>query len=75
MVGWDVCYGAEFVPNAEDGHTVIVQKSRKISPADEPVVCTSFKIGEPGKVVLNFDNTSSKKKKLLYRSKTKPSSD
>ncbi|KAK2970916.1 hypothetical protein RJ640_007607 [Escallonia rubra] len=71
--GWDVTYGAEFVPTAEDGYTVIVQKSRKIGPAEEPVISNNFKIGEPGKVVLTFDNQSSKKKKLLYRSTTKPS--
>lgn len=73
VVGWEVCYGAEFVPSAEDGYTVIIQKSRKIGPSDEPVICNSFKIGEPGKVVLTFDNQTSKKKKLLYRSKIKPS--
>ncbi|KAK9111953.1 hypothetical protein Scep_019472 [Stephania cephalantha] len=75
VVGWEVTYGAEFVPSAEDGYTVIVQKSRKFSPSDEPVICNSFKIGEPGKVVLTIENLTSKKKKLLYRSKTKPCSD
>ncbi|XP_042509402.1 patellin-3-like [Macadamia integrifolia] len=76
VIGWDVSYGAEFVPNAEDGYTVIVQKRRKLMPTtDEPVLSNSFKIGEPGRVVLTFDNTSSKKKKLLYRFKTKTSSD
>ncbi|KAJ7949666.1 patellin-3-like [Quillaja saponaria] len=75
VVGWDVNYGAEFVPSAEGGYTVIVQKSRKIAPADETVVSDSFKIGEPGKVVLTIDNQTSKKKKLLYRSKIKPISD
>ncbi|TKY68055.1 Patellin-3 protein [Spatholobus suberectus] len=72
VVGWDVSYGAEFVPSAEDGYTVIVQKSRKIAPANETVISNGFKIGEPGKVVLTIDNQTSKKKKLLYRSKTKP---
>ncbi|CAI9786694.1 unnamed protein product [Fraxinus pennsylvanica] len=73
VVGWDVSYGAEFVPSAEGGYTWIIQKSRKIGPADEPISSCSFKIGEPGKVVLTFDNQTSKRKKLLYRSKTKPS--
>lgn len=73
--GWEVSYGAEFVPSAEDGYTVIVSKTTKLSPTDEPVIKDRFKIGEPGKVVLTVDNTSSKKKKLLYRSKTKPSSE
>ncbi|KAI8014277.1 Patellin-5 [Camellia lanceoleosa] len=75
VIGWDVCYGAEFVPGSEGGYTMIIQKSRKIVPADEIVVSESFKIEENGKVVLTFNNQTSKKKKLLYRSKTKPSSD
>ncbi|XP_073305551.1 patellin-3 [Primulina huaijiensis] len=72
VAGWDVSYGAEFVPNAEGGYTWIVSKPRKIAATDEQAIFCSFKIGEPGKVVLTFDNQTSKKKKLLYRSKTKP---
>ncbi|EOY17339.1 hypothetical protein QUC31_001426 [Theobroma cacao] len=75
VVGWDVNYGAEFVPSAEDGYTVIVSKTRKVTTADEAVISDSFKTGDPGKVVLTVDNQTSKKKKLLYRSKTKPYSD
>lgn len=75
VVGWDVSYGAEFVPSAEDHYTVIVQKAWKVSPSDEPVISNNFKVGEPGKIVLTIDNQSSKKKKLLYRSKTKASSE
>ena len=56
-------------------YTIILQKTRKVAPADEPVISNSYKIGEAGKVVLTIDNQSSKKKKLLYRSKTKPCSD
>ncbi|GLJ55065.1 hypothetical protein SUGI_1181950 [Cryptomeria japonica] len=68
--GWEVSYGAEFVPSAESGYTVIIQKARKFAPNEEPVR-QSFKIGEPGKVALTVDNTSSKRKKILYRSKVK----
>lgn len=76
VVDYGVTYGAEFVPAAEDGYTVIVQKSRKVvASTDEPVICGSFKCGEPGKVVLTFDNQTSKKKKVLYRSKTKVTTD
>ncbi|KAJ6422166.1 hypothetical protein OIU84_027168 [Salix udensis] len=71
VFGWDVSYRAEFVPSAEDGYTVIVSKTRKITSSDDPVISDSFKTGEPGKVVLTIDNQTSKKKKLLYRSKTK----
>ncbi|KAM1023514.1 hypothetical protein ACFX2A_045372 [Malus domestica] len=73
VVGWEVSYGAEFVPSAEDSYTIILQKTRKVGAADEPVISNTYKIGEAGKVVLTIDNQSSKKKKLLYRSKTKPS--
>lgn len=75
VVGWDVSYGVEFVPSAEDGYTVVLQKNRKIAPADETVISNSFKVGEAGKVVLTIDNQTSKKKKLLYRSKAKPISE
>lgn len=74
-MGWDVNYGAEFVPSAEDGYSVIVSKTRKVGAADETVISDSFKIGEAGKLVLTIDNQSSKKKKLLYRSKTNSYSD
>lgn len=75
VLGWDVNYGAEFVPSAEDAYTVIVQKTRKMILSDEPFVKNSFKISEPGKVVLTIDNPTNKKKKLVYRSKIKNSSD
>lgn len=75
MLGWEVSYGAEFAPTAEDGYTVIVQKARKFAPTDEPYVKNSFNIGEPGKVVLTIDNATSKKKKLLYRYKEKSSTE
>lgn len=75
VLGWDVSYSAEFIPIAEDAYTVLVQKARKFTAADEPFVKNSFKVGEPGKIVLTIDNAATKKKKLLYRSKTKNTSD
>ncbi|KAJ0097454.1 hypothetical protein Patl1_28135 [Pistacia atlantica] len=74
VVGWDVSYSAEFVPSAEESYTVIIQKARKVTSNEEDIVTDSFKIGEPGKIVLTIDNSTSKKKKLFYRLKTKPSS-
>ncbi|KAL3614070.1 hypothetical protein CASFOL_042144 [Castilleja foliolosa] len=67
VVGWDVSYGAEFVPSIVGGYTLIVQKARKIGPSDKQVISCSFKNGETGKIVLTFDNQTSKKKKLIYR--------
>ncbi|WOH00513.1 hypothetical protein DCAR_0519878 [Daucus carota subsp. sativus] len=70
VVGWDVSYGAEFVP--VEGYTIIIQKSRKMGLSDELVICGSYKSSEPGTLILTFDNQTTKKKKLLYRSKNKP---
>ncbi|KAG0476904.1 hypothetical protein HPP92_013745 [Vanilla planifolia] len=72
VLGWDVSYSAEFVPSAEEAYTVLVQKARKFTSNDEAYVKNSFKVGEPGKVVLTISNATTKKKKLLYRAKNKP---
>ncbi|GAB4844765.1 hypothetical protein Ancab_038154 [Ancistrocladus abbreviatus] len=71
VVGWDVNYEAQFVPTK--GYTVLVSKPRKMTVADEPLIYDSFKIIEPGKLILTVDSHVAKKKKLLYRSKIKPS--
>lgn len=70
VIGWDVSYGAEFVPSAEGGYTILIEKSRKVG-TNETVISTTYKASEPGKVVITFDNQTSKKKKLVYRSKNK----
>ncbi|KAJ4701215.1 patellin-3 [Melia azedarach] len=69
VVGWEVSYGAEFVPDEKDKYTIIIQKPTKMSPTDEPVVSHRFKVDELGKVLLTVDNPTSKRKKLLYRFK------
>ncbi|GAB2228843.1 hypothetical protein Droror1_Dr00022974 [Drosera rotundifolia] len=71
VVGWEVSYGAEFVPSAEKGYTVIIQKIRKLN-ADESIIRSSFKVGEPGKVVITIDNATSRRKQLLYRLNANP---
>ncbi|CAH8388239.1 unnamed protein product [Eruca vesicaria subsp. sativa] len=72
VVGWEVMYGAEFVPENKEGYTVIIQKPRKMASQDEPVVSQSFKVGEVGKILLTVDNPTSNKKILIYRFKVKP---
>lgn len=72
VVGWEVMYGAEFVPENKEGYTVIIQKPRKMASGDEPVVSQSFKVGEVGKILLTVDNPTSNKKILIYRFKVKP---
>ncbi|CAI9115016.1 OLC1v1015848C1 [Oldenlandia corymbosa var. corymbosa] len=71
VVGWEVSYSAEYVPDTPGSYTVIIQKPRKMSPTDEPVISHSFKITELGKILLTIDNPTTKKKKLLYRRKKK----
>lgn len=72
VVGWEVSYSAEYVPNNESNYTINIQKPKKLSPIDEPVISHSFKINELGKLLLTIDNPTSKKKKLLYRFKVDP---
>ncbi|KAL0909836.1 hypothetical protein M5K25_020736 [Dendrobium thyrsiflorum] len=67
VLGWDVSYGAEFVPNSKESYTIIVQKERKMAASDELVVKNSFRVGESGKILFTVDNSSNKRKMLLYR--------
>ncbi|KAG6431966.1 hypothetical protein SASPL_103538 [Salvia splendens] len=69
VVGWEVSYSAEYVPNDGQGYTVIVHKTRKMLPTDEPVVLGSFNVTELGKILLTVDNPTTKKKRLVYRFK------
>ena len=46
-------------------------KTRKVPAHEEPIMKGSFKVNEPGKVLLTVNNPASKKKKLLYRFKVK----
>lgn len=72
VVGWEVSYGAEYVPKNERGYTVIIQKTRRMLPTDEPVVSSSFNVTELGKILLTIDNPTTNKKKLVYRFKVLP---
>lgn len=69
VLGWEVNYKEEFVPEDEGSYTIIVQKSKKMGPQEE-LVRNCFRTNEPGKVVITIENSSFKKKKVLYRFKT-----
>ncbi|KAL0795880.1 hypothetical protein Bca101_067257 [Brassica carinata] len=74
VLGWEVNYKEEFVPTNEGAYTIIVQKGKKIGSNEGPLR-NSFKNSESGKIVLTVDNVSSKKKKrVLYRYRTKTGS-
>ncbi|KAI8015231.1 Patellin-6 [Camellia lanceoleosa] len=65
--GWDLEYGAEFVPIAEGSYTIAVGKPRKIA-ATEEAIHNSFTAREAGKMVLIVDNAASRRRKVAaYR--------
>ncbi|PHT55546.1 Patellin-4 [Capsicum baccatum] len=65
IVGGEVSYKEEFVPEDETSYTIIIQKDKKVcSP-----IRNAFKNTEAGKVVLTIKNSSSKKKRAFYRHK------
>ncbi|CAN0890097.1 PATL3 [Linum grandiflorum] len=76
VVGWEVTYSSEFVPDTKDAYTIIIQKPTKMSATSEPVVSNRFRVrDELGKILLTVDNSSAKKKRLMYRFKIIPLSD
>lgn len=42
-MGWEVSYGAEFVPDAKDAYTVIIQKPTKLALAQVIYICLTIK--------------------------------
>ncbi|KAJ4968926.1 hypothetical protein NE237_015627 [Protea cynaroides] len=68
VVGWDVTYREEFIPDDDCSYNILIQKDKKM----EASVRNSFYISEPGMILLTIDNASFKKKKVFYRFKTKP---
>ncbi|KAK4347392.1 hypothetical protein RND71_033731 [Anisodus tanguticus] len=69
IVGGEVSYKEEFVPEDETSYTIIIQKDKKVSSP----IRNTFKNTEAGKIVLTIKNASSKKKKAFYRHKIKKS--
>ncbi|KAG8085215.1 hypothetical protein GUJ93_ZPchr0010g7555 [Zizania palustris] len=66
--GWELEYGAEYVPAAEDSYTLCVQRARKVPAAADEPVHSSFTAREAGKMVLSIDNSGSRRRKVAaYR--------
>ncbi|GAV65615.1 CRAL_TRIO domain-containing protein/CRAL_TRIO_N domain-containing protein [Cephalotus follicularis] len=74
VLGWEVNYKEEFVPSDEGSYSIIVKKGKKMSSTQEGPIRNNFISNEPGKLVLTIENASNKKKRVLYRYKTKKSS-
>ncbi|KAF5203849.1 Patellin-4 [Thalictrum thalictroides] len=68
VVGLDVSYKEEFVPEDDCSYKIPIQMEKKMSGS----VRNSFYISEPGMILLTIDNSTFKKKKVLYRLKIKP---
>ncbi|KAG6552749.1 hypothetical protein Mapa_005697 [Marchantia paleacea] len=67
VVGYEVNYEAEFVPSAEGAYAITIEKSKKLPASTDAPVRSTFKAPEAGKVVVTVDNSSKKKKIVLYR--------
>ncbi|KAK6231065.1 hypothetical protein QUC31_002583 [Theobroma cacao] len=71
VLGWEVNYKEEFVPDDDKSYTIIVQKERRMGIQEGPIR-NSFKNNEPGKIVLVIGNAPFKnKKRAFYRYKIK----
>lgn len=68
VVGWDVHLKEEFIPEDECSYSVLIRKEKRL----EETTRNSFYISEPGKIVLTVTNRTHKKKRILYRFKSKP---
>lgn len=66
VVGWDVEYKEEFVPDNADSYSVIVLRGKKYG-ATHDAHRNSFKNQESGRLVLTIENNTYKVKKVLYR--------
>ncbi|XVF87932.1 hypothetical protein PTKIN_Ptkin19aG0008400 [Pterospermum kingtungense] len=71
VLGWEVSYKEEFIPNDEKSYTIVVQKEKKLG-IQEGSIRNSFKNNEPGKIILVIGNSAFKtKKRAFYRYKIK----
>lgn len=68
VVGWDVMYKEEFVPEDDCSYKVLLQKPSRCGES----IRNSFYVNEPGAIVITIDNKTRKKKRVLYRTKSKP---
>ncbi|GFZ17704.1 hypothetical protein Acr_26g0009740 [Actinidia rufa] len=68
IVGFDVSYKEEFMPDDDCSYNILLQNERKMKESARK----SFYINEPGRIEITIANATSKKKKIFFRSKSKP---
>ncbi|KAF7121391.1 hypothetical protein RHSIM_Rhsim13G0035300 [Rhododendron simsii] len=68
VVGYEVSYKEEFIPDDDCSYNVLLQKEKKMRESAR----NSFYIYEPGKIVITiYNGASSQKKKIFIRHKSK----
>ncbi|KAA8543372.1 hypothetical protein F0562_021133 [Nyssa sinensis] len=67
VVGYEVTYREEFVPDDDCSYNVLLQKEKKMGET----VRNSFYISEPGKIDISIENETYKKKRVFYSSSGK----
>ncbi|KAK7277547.1 hypothetical protein RJT34_22562 [Clitoria ternatea] len=67
VVGWDVTYKEEFIPDDEGSYNILLQNQIIEGESTR----NSFYISEPGKIVITIENGTFKKKRMFYRSNTR----
>lgn len=68
VVGYEVSYTEEFIPDDDCSYRILVNKEKKMGKS----VRNSFHIREPGTLVLRIENATFKKKLAFYRYSIKP---
>ncbi|KAL3828053.1 hypothetical protein ACJIZ3_016855 [Penstemon smallii] len=69
VVGYEVTYKEEFIPDDDCSYKILLQKEKKMGEGTR----NTFPIREPGKIVITIANGSFAKKKVFYRYKSRPS--
>ncbi|XP_051141976.1 patellin-4-like [Andrographis paniculata] len=67
VVGYDVTYREEFIPEDDGSYKVLLQEKKMVES-----IRNSFYIREPGKIVITIVNLTYAKKKVFYRYKSSP---
>ncbi|KAE8685354.1 Structural maintenance of chromosomes protein 1 [Hibiscus syriacus] len=70
VVGWEVTYKEEFVPEDEGSYRVMLQEKEK-KGGEKQSIRNSYYINEAGKTLFSIHNYVNKCKKVAYRYKTK----
>lgn len=67
VVGWDVSYKDEFIPDDEGSYRILIHSEEKIGNC----VRNSFYVNEPGKIMISIKNATYVKRKVFIRVKSK----